>query len=713
MAYQDIYRMQWVNTEGIDMILHISDTTTFTIDPPVFHDLIPVSCQLAVVNTDENKFSPIRGKKLTVSFLSTATYSLKTFINGADDRWYVELFVTNTSNPIFYGYLIADDLRENFLPPETYTVELTASDNLAILGEVMLTKTDGTIPKGKFTLIQYIAWALQKTNLQLAIKAAYNLFEESYSGASDDPFSTLYLDAKTFEAGINERVSCLEVLTHILNGCFLTQDNGSWWIVRVDEMNPSDYTYYTFSYTGTFLSTATLSKKKDIGKNETIKLINKDAEVTPERKVKFTRETYNYDFPREIIDNIDFSRGTNWLSPLVVDMSLFIRSYATTGAFPATGEYDLTYLATGSGLYYKWSGAAYVNITGAEIPTGRAYEWEDWTLHRIGGGTNAANAYIAKITQFGDEKARYGVITTSSTSAQHYISSNPIPLGRWDKFTISFDRRLNVNRSGSGTATEFVLQLKLNGEDGSVWTAGNDNKWVLSSTQVITHQYNINTTDETQWMSISADMDPVPVNGDLTISLYQSSFFATVQTHFSNLQFDYVPYINGSYQKYTGQSNKVSITDNLRANVDDQIYVSDAPKKLFKGCLFKLVSGQYVRAEMFYNYLAGTTGELGIARYSKYLVFELWNQKRRIIRKFQGSLLGLDSSTITEIPGLLHLFTFTASTEHTDNKYYMLLSYSQDLVSCKWTGVFADVYDTVDAKDYADDYEFRYEGGMP
>jgi hypothetical protein len=102
----------------------------------------------------------------------------------------------------------------------------------------------------------------------------------------------------------------LTVLKKILLGCFITQVNSEWWIVRVDEMDNTSYTVASFNYDGTYNSTTTTNYTKFIGLNETISIINEDAAIFPERKIQYARQEFRFETWQEIICNINYSRGT-------------------------------------------------------------------------------------------------------------------------------------------------------------------------------------------------------------------------------------------------------------------------------------------------------------------------------------------------------------------------------------------------------------------
>ena len=742
MAYQEIYRLQWTSFEGVDMIVHISDTTSGTTVTPNYHDL-PLGegspLVIKIVDADDNKFTPIRAKQAIIRFLADTNYSMQTFMFGETNRWKVEVYVDSIANdPIFSGYLVTKDLREPFLAPTVYTVELTASDNLGLLKNIPLVKDDGTNPRGYFRIIDFVSWALRKTNLELDIVSVVNLFEENYSGSANATFASNYLWSKTFEAAINESEDCYAVLEKILFAfqCFLVQRNSEWWIIRVDEMNAT-YRRYSFTYDGTIFDISEIDLSKEIGRIEDIKLIEKDCNVSADDFHKYVKLKYPFQYPIEIPDNIDFERGTTWLSPISVDMSLYIRSYANLGSFPAAGEYDLTYKANDTGNYYKWNGTTYVLLTASEIPSGLGYVFEDWTLKKGNPDSPSVapcNAYVAKITQYATEKARYVVLTnpTIASVSRSYVESNAIPVGRQDKFTCSVDFRFPTNITNGGAPQYVIMAIRLQGEDGSRWWLGRQvvngsttgEKWYPTNSTWTNNSFNPGpfmglqfngTIDTTQWQTCSFDAPPVPVNGEVYIQLCamnsQSNSLSTwddVDIHYTNLQFNYIPFINGSYQKYNAQYHKVSVTQNYKEVIDETVGISDSPKRLFKGALFKLQGSSYVPTGNWYNHLSGMTGELGLAPFGKYQVFSMWNQYRRPMRIFEGSLLGIDLSTENDLPDLVHRYVINAPSDHSAYKYFMLLSYEMDFKTCKWRGLFAEVYDTINGKIYVDAHEFKY-----
>jgi hypothetical protein len=684
MSFITVHRMWFTNDKGDDVIIHISDTTSGT-GTSVFSDMqdadgnwLTMSARLATANDGEDKLNTIRSLKFSCEFLSTDTYNVDFFVDGEDNRWLVEVYVTSTSNPpIFTGYLVPEGAKDIFLDHGLYGVELTASDYLQTLSEQPLRKADGSVPRGKFTIIEYVSWCLTKTFLQLPIKVVYNLRESHHTGADDHFFKMIYEEALSFETDINEREDCLTVIKKLLLGCFITQVNSEWWIVRVDEMTNASYRVASFAYDGTYVSTSTTNYTKLIGLGETIQLINEDASIFPERQIQYAKQSFKFETWQEIICNITYQRGTF--------------NSTITATLPSGGGYEAYNPVE---CWFNGKNPHGSTPTGPDV-----------------------DGYMRKIIQSGYEFERILVLPQSSYRP-HYWGSETVNVNRLDKFTFSVDRKLSDDHTGSGWNNDTIFKIRLRGNDGSYWAMignssyGKVGSWKLGSggfpVQSYDWVYQPNAEDESQWQNYSVEVDPCPVDGVVDVMLFQTNIYGDVsETHFANIQFEYIPIIDGVYQRVTGQYNKVSNTQNRKANKDEQIFISDAVSPNWKGVLFRNTGTAFARIGNVYDYNLGTTGGLGLTRFSKWQDFAIWNQYNRTVRKFQANLLGLDTN-LSEIPSMIHKFYFTASSVITDNKIYQMLGFDMDLATCQWSATFADVYDTGDGHDYGSDWEFKY-----
>jgi hypothetical protein len=702
VAYKLYYRIRFQNVEGQNISVRIADTTVPTrggIVFPTFRDMTPSGdpFHITTIDNNEDKFTPIRAKQATIQFLADNNFNLNTFAtNSGDQRWFCEAFIEDNINPLvsvkylFQGFLVLNDLSQEFIDNSVHpVVTLTATDGLGLLKDIPLTKPDGTNPRGANRIIDYVSWALQKTGIQASINVMNNLMEESFPGLP--AWNNIYLDAKTFEGDeIGTSINCYEVLTKILGEeCFLTQMDGQWWIRRIDEYEGNTNYRDAYDFQGVYQNTlSNLTYKKFIGQNTPIQLIAPAALVSLDRPHSFAKETFQFEYPKEIIDNIDFSRD---------DKNPFY-----TNTYTDTTDNNL-------------------------VKTEKRYSLQDWGVWK---GTpnnpsnSSVNAYVRRIFVDGYEKERYAVLPqTTSLVPVHWIESVRIPISQYDKFTISVDFSLGKNITGSSQTIQQEVQIMVYGDDGSKWVFGNDPivggkySWAryiegnINGDLKIRTSYDKKSLDETQWQTVSATVDPIPVTGEIVLRFFQSGFQDQTETRYDNVQFDYIPYINGSYQKYSGQSNKVSQPGDYKANRDKQVSISGSPRKLFKGGFLKQVNGKFVLAGKWYNgavpSLRGGPPADYMHPYGFIQAYSVWNQCRRTMRLFDCNIMGL-ATQYNDPPDLMHSFEILDSSPHTQNKKFMLLHYDMDFYRCRWNGFFAEVYDTVLAKKYDDPFEFKF-----
>jgi hypothetical protein len=383
---------------------------------------------VSIIDNDKNKFTPIRGKQAVLKFKPQPGLTAATFSSGPDDEWLV-FAQTQSGYILFQGFLVMDDHQQAFLPVEhQYDIELTATDNLGTLKEVPLTDDSGNYIRGYKRMIDVIAQCLRKTNLQIEIVYCDSWMEESQT-TFDPACNVVFMEMKTFEKKIGEAVSCYEAL-EIIFGYRLTimQKNGAWWIENIDEKTGNPMYRFAFDYMGTYTGNLPIATfNQTIGKTQELKFINKDAILSFTRPEKSVKLTYEYNYPIEIIDNIDFSRGGLFLPlsmpPVMID-----------------------------GVTYYQSKYHIDDWLSLQVPTG------------VIGGTPSAsttNSYIRRL--FVDstktlEKERCAVIEAHSPAKGYYIQSNLIPVIKNDKFDISVDVR--YSNDGAFPGSGFIGSIR-------------------------------------------------------------------------------------------------------------------------------------------------------------------------------------------------------------------------------------------------------------
>jgi hypothetical protein len=168
-----------------------------------------------------------------------------------------------------------------------------------------------------------------------------------------------------------------------------------------------------------------------------------------------------------------------------------------------------------------------------------------------------------------------------------------------------------------------------------------------------------------------------------------------IDIQYSKLVFNYIPFINGSYQKYSGHSHKVSQFGDYKVNIDEDVSISDSPKKLFKGAMIRKVGSQYVLTERWFA--GGDLSNQGLLTtpvdpqfvhpFGFLQIYAYWNQYRLRMLQLAGSVLGLRLST-TDVPDIIHNYSIDAAAIETANKNLMLTSIDYEPKSGKVVSLF-------------------------
>jgi hypothetical protein len=674
-----IYRIQFHHLDDSVETFYLNDLTVQVIDLEAADDAIEEN----VINNSQNKYEPIRAKQLIFRFKSNANIQLSNFLKdpAEDTRYYVE---ADVNEKIFFkGFLLLDDLQEPYLSPANI-VEMKATDRLGTLKDVPLTDFANENPKGKKRIADFFAFCFSKTGLNLPINVIDNIREEH--DIDGHWYDKIYQDAKTFEDKIGSCINCYEALSRLLRfRGFTTQERGEWWIKRIDEFDMQPDYVRIFNSDGTIGGTPPpLDVNKRIGKNEKIFVINKATTVMPVRPNKMNKLTYKYIHPQEVLCNVDFSRGA------LID-----------GSDPLSQKFDIEC-------------------------------WEKLWSNTSSDDPEPTGIYLRRIYSFpGYEKERY-VQIEASTSHFRFIMSEAIPMNAKDKFTLSVSRRLSSDVSGTGFFRDGCVQVRLYGEDGTYWThhgktsvGGDAAKWVACDASFRTNSKFFcyegdGSEDQSEAKELyDGESAELPVGGEIKILIYASALWGgTRDTFIDKVNIDIHEFINGSYEKYTGQSNKVTKDGDYFAKLDEEIGISDSPRIIFKGALlYKDNNDKFQLAGRFFNaavFPGGPPDETYLHPYSYIQIFDVHNQYNRVMRIIHATMMGLGKGEVdvmnrTDTPGLLHKYSFTDESEHGRNKYYMLLSYQKNWKTCQWNGVFAEVYDRMIGKKYDDDWLFRYE----
>ena len=627
-----------------------------------------------VIDNDEDKFTTIRSRQFGINIYSSNTISINTFSIGADDRFKVNYYIDDVLN--FTGFLSMGDISQEFMP-DPNVISMIAVDGLGFLNDIPLTNFDGDTPQNENAIIDYLLWALSKTGLQLNLRACFNIREVTAQDLNNDAtgighfYKWCYLDAKTFEDEVGTCINCYDVISYILGEeAFIFQYLGEWRIQRVDEMEHGLLvgTWFQWNYQGNFLGKYNETHEGSIGIDDSYSWMNDDCLMTNDRLVKESRLTYRYELPEEIPCNIDFERGDA------------------------------------------------IDDSGSE----RTFELDCWEKKRENYPTSGlipatVSIYVQRIYVNDYEKERYVVIPYAAVSSNLILSSN-IYVNEKDKFSIGMSRRLSSDVSGSGFYRDNGMQVRLIGDDGTYWTlqgetsAGDTLEWVQSDSDFLTNNKYFwfegdvdRDMTEPESLYGSTESPPIPVAGYIQLLAHQTHQASwNRDTYIDSVSFTYIPYINGSYQVYTGQQHIVAQTENTRNIRDKEVKISDSPARLYKGALLIADSPNYVLAGLFYNAATEPDGPVYPKPYGEIQAFDVWNQYNRTMVKFDGTV---DKSN--PAPTMVNKWFMTDPHPNSNNRIFLLLHYEYDTHLCEWTGVFIEVSNSIINKQYTGN-SFKY-----
>jgi hypothetical protein len=550
---------------GQEVIVKIIDVTD-TSDQEVEIDLADNPVTIRVIDNSEDKFTPIRSKACELRLHTSPNINIMTFGGGGDNQYKVQIRMDSSDLDVFEGWLSISDLRQDFQPDPNVLV-LTATDGLGFLKDVPLTDYNGNTFKGPNRLADYIAGCLRKTGLEKSLIAEMNVREStqvaSYLGHI---YHTIYVDAQTFATSIQEYQDCFTVLEKILGEyCELSQQKNEWYIRAIDEFDAQDSIQVRFNSAGQIQSQLPLvAYDKLIGSNMSLYqmgFMNDDASMSLQRPYKFVKHIFNFELPEELPCNIDFNRG-DFIADLP-DETIDGKTY-----------------------------------------TAKSYEvqcWDPLWSNTSSDDYQATGIYIKKLfDEFGNQFA-HSLNLDDNASRFTFVMSEPIPVQAKDKFELSLERRLSSDVSGSGSFIDLHVQVRLYGSNGTFWTHDSGTSvdpqraWVQCTSTFRTNQkyFAIEgdvVNDLTEAIGLyNGESAEIPVSGEIRILLYRSSLYGdTRDTFYSNVRFEYIPWVNGSYRQYTGQEHQVEQSGDYKASREENVYISDSPARVYKGALQKV-----------------------------------------------------------------------------------------------------------------------------
>lgn len=681
MAYNTQYEAVFHNELEQEVKISIAQKDSSPVTPAPF--LVADFLELND-STDENT---IIARELTFTIFADddTTITWETFLAGSYDEWKVTVTVDGES--FFIGFLTPEEGNAAFLP-KPYDIKLRATNGLKLLKDVALTDLSGNNFKGKFTGLQYIAACLQKTLLELPIRAFGSIYNQDMNDRGDDSAAhwlhQVKFDHRSFLRDATTFISCYDVLVMILgrhSRLFFWE--GMWVIFYIPEHQyaPGGLWYTDYEADGTIQSGAEeTTSPAAVGSQELIYPINEDALLSSSFPVKFAKTVYNYTVWPEIPLNNKFDRGTQIGSGTDADGNPY-------------KDFSIDDWTSGT---YQGNPTEYNNLPGITVANP-----DPWYRR---------STYNA----FGVEIKREVFIERDTAAGGRFIQSEGIPINAGDKIRVSFDWRASVDLGTGdavpvqltpyivedGTGTKYVLRSK----DGQVTEA----KWEPATASMI----GIYTTPngnllETQ--SISIESPVAPVNGTMYFLMWSSAVLGNnSHTVYKGFSIEYISYIAGGFVPIRGDYWQHTQNANQLDKDEGDIKISDTITRVLQGCMFNL-DGVTATAPTWYRYGEVMPGQKHFKELANLGRYNLgYRRFYRIEGTFTGITYALIDDPLTQRTLSYHKnYRFTDLAEPRD--FILVPPLRMDLCTGEIKAVFEEVYKTeADGTQTGDTQEFNY-----
>ena len=639
-----------------------------------------------VIDTDEDKFTPIRSRQVKLQLHTSNDIDIMTFTSGGDNDFYCEIAVGAEANVVFNGWLSVEDINQEFQPHPNMLV-LTVTDGLGFLKDEPLTDLNGDIFTGENKIIDYLTACLAKTGRSLQLIAEMNIREKD-AGLTDAGhfYNYCYLHSGTFESAPNEFDDCYTVLEKILGeSCELSLQKNKWYIKRIDEFDVQDNKQCLFNADGTIQGFLTDARyEKNIGADNsqyTLAFMNDDAVISRTRPLKSVSHLFNY----------------------------------VTGNYPCNSDFI---------------NGDFLGVPDPDEPTWKTYELDCWELMTDSPlGLQDNEAFISrKFDDLNTEIERYAEITCSQSYSSDWmwLESTAIPVDQSNKMTFGFDWRLSNDLDIGGVT--LLVGVRLEGSDGNTYWLRGSGFWDENPSIGLWLESPLETAELDQWKSYSYLLDGTsspanephgfPVDGDLYFMIVWANRADYVGTslNIQHFQFNHTVKIQGSLiDNYTGQQHLSEQSGNYMGKREKEVFISDSPARVIKGSLLKLVGGKYVRTEGFWNFAVfpgGVPSSDYIKPFGEMQNQDVWNQYNRPMTVIDATIDGLDTDKtdlfgLIDIPDLMHTFFVKDSHSAVNNRQFKMLHCSQDFDLCQFDVYLCEVLNETVPKTYTG-HTFKY-----
>lgn len=696
--------------------------------------------ELRSTQGDENVLEPILGQECLINIHVDVNDSIgiTDLVANVDNEIQVTVVKIELSDfsqiILFQGFVVVEDNYQPF-HDRPFNLSVRALDGLGLLKGLDLVDTNNLRFAGSLTVIEWIAQILYKTGNLAVIRTMFNFFPLNF--VEFDALSSITLNSITFSQGdafnttpndpsvdINALSAddCYTALEKIMRcfRCRIFFENGMWHIVNLYEyMNQDGYRWVDFQMTTpvdgfvpvAVINSGTGTFSLNISKNDIILPVDNNQNLYLKLAKKFIKLTYDYNQSENKICNQDFKEG----NPDPAHDEIISSSVIDTTISPVVN------LQTRAFDVFCWT---HLNSNNTGSPP-----YNDYFLPYPSTSPTAA-AFIRQVLDpLGYELLRFAVVQDAGTTPKKgtYIRSSKFLVDVGDILQVSFEWR---QRDSVPSTTFTVGFLYLYGIDGTFWSYRHIGHtpfpaWVQTDSNFydspgspadsaliegapLDGGLSWSTVDINQIVpTIQPSLIPVPVSGSVELILYNYAGATTNERWFKNISVTIISKLRGSYAELKGDYNFSGSNNDIKINEQDNVEISDSPKRYFKGALMDTTGVTLIPPDW---HRIGRTEHFRFTQAMETIMFNLF---RRMQYKMEGTFKGLvyrdnNDFTINKQAGYVNSYFFIDGDFPT--KKFILTSFDTNISTGQGRKVFIEVLEDVNDLGWTlpDNYKFDY-----
>jgi hypothetical protein len=215
--------------------------------------------------------------------------------------------------------------------------------------------------------------------------------------------------------------------------------------------------------------------------------------------------------------------------------------------------------------------------------------------------------------------------------------------------TSSFDGTIVISLKlitiSSGYALRPILSVQRDGTDGTsvydYYTLNTNGAWINDVAFYFTYLDPAN-DDVTQWKNVTIEAANFPVSGIVKLSLYAWNVDGGNIAEYKDIKVTYIPYVRGSYQELLGDYHLNAQTTNYPDKFEQEVKISDSPKRIIKGAMFADLSGtNYLIKTSWYRYPNSE-----VLNFKQAVNYGRYNQGYRRFYKIEGDFTALTNLSL-------------------------------------------------------------------